>query len=108
MRKGAEFEERVVEYLLSIGYKILHRNFHCWFGEIDIVALEGETTVFVEVKGGRSLKFGDPTERFDRRKRWRLLQCIEYYLQSYPTENYRLDLIVVRRGEIEHLKGVDL
>lgn len=108
MRKGAEFEERAVQYLLSIGYKILHRNLHCRFGEIDIVAMDGETTVFVEVKGGRSLNFGDPTERFDRRKRDRLLQCIEYYLQSYPTENYRLDLIVVRKGEVEHLKNVGL
>ncbi len=108
MRKGAEFEERAVKYLEAKGYRILHRNFHCRLGEIDIVAQEGSVMVFVEVKGGRSRAFGDPVERVGRRKLERLLKCIEYYLSMHPAEEYRMDVLVVRGEDIEHIKGVEL
>lgn len=108
MRKGAEFEELAVKYLQNLGYKILHRNYHCRVGEIDIIALEGQTLVFVEVKGGKSKGFGDPAERIDKRKGERLLRCIEHYLQENPAEDYRLDVIVIRGSNVEHLKGVEL
>ncbi|WPM32033.1 YraN family protein [Hydrogenobacter sp. T-2] len=108
MRKGAEFEELAVKYLEGIGYKVIHRNYHCRVGEIDIIALDGDTVVFVEVKGGKTTDFGDPAERVDRKKMERLLRCIEHYLHKYPSEDYRLDVIVIRNGEIEHIKGVEL
>lgn len=38
----------------------------------------------------------------------RLLRCIEHYLHKYPSEDYRLDVIVIRNKEVEHIKGVEL
>ncbi len=108
MRKGVKFEELAVKYLEGIGYKVIHKNYHCRVGEIDIIALDGNTVVFVEVKGGKTTYFGDPAERVDRKKIERLLRCIEHYLCKYPAEEYRLDVIVVRDREIEHIKGVEL
>lgn len=108
MRKGAEFEDLAVEYLKSLGYKILHKNYHCRFGEIDIVAQSGNTLVFVEVKGGRSKALGDPAERVDKRKMERLLRCIEEYLYKHPAENYRLEVVIIRDKEVEHIRDVEL
>ncbi len=108
MRKGAEFEDLAVAYLKSLGYKILHRNYHCRFGEIDLVAKSGNTLVFVEVKGGRSKAFGDPAERVDKRKMERLLKCIEEYISKYGVVDYRLEVVIVRGKEVEHIREVEL
>ncbi|MEN3029049.1 MAG: YraN family protein [Aquificaceae bacterium] len=106
MRKGAEFEGLAVQYLQSLGYSILYRNYHCRRGEIDIVALDGEVLVFVEVKGGRSKVFGDPAERLSREKLQRVLACVEEFLEKHPAESYRLEVVVVRGKEVEHIREV--
>ena len=51
--KGKEGESAAAEYLSSSGIKILDRNFRCPLGEIDLVAKDGKTIVFVEVRAGR-------------------------------------------------------
>ncbi|MCS7171499.1 MAG: YraN family protein [Aquificaceae bacterium] len=106
MRKGVEFETFAVEYLQSLGYRILYRNYHCRFGEIDIVAIDRNTLVFVEVKGGRSKNLGDPAERFDRRKLQRILRCVEEFLQKNPADSYRLEVVVIRGKDVEHIREV--
>ncbi|MEJ5338674.1 MAG: YraN family protein [Aquificaceae bacterium] len=108
MRKGAEFEELAVKYLEGLGYRILYRNYHCRTGEIDIIALDDKVVVFVEVKGGKTEGLGDPVERMDRKKMERLLRCVEYYLHRHPAEDYRLDLVIIRGNNIEHIRGVEL
>ncbi len=106
--KGREFEDTACEYLLSLGYRIVKRNFHCRVGEIDIIAIDGETLVFVEVKGSSSNNFGDPAERISKRKMDRIIKCIESYISSNTTESIRIDLVIVRGKDIEHIKGVEL
>ena len=58
---GREAEDRAARYLLEQGYTLVTRRFSSKGGEIDLVALDGETMVFVEVKA-RSGKFGTPEE----------------------------------------------
>ncbi|MCS7196826.1 MAG: YraN family protein [Aquificaceae bacterium] len=106
MRKGVGFEGIAVRYLQSLGYRILHRNYHCRCGEIDIVALDGEALVFVEVKGGKSKVFGDPAERVNREKLRRIIACAEEFLQKHPAESYRLEVVVIRGEEVEHIREV--
>lgn len=55
-------EEYAVDLLQERGYKIIDRNFRNKFGEIDIIALDNDTLVFVEVKTRNSKKFGNPYE----------------------------------------------
>lgn len=57
---GCEGEGLAVTYLERHNYKILQRNFRCRSGEIDIVARDGKTTVFVEVKTRKSRLYGPP------------------------------------------------
>ncbi len=61
-------EEMATNYLLKKKYKILERNFRIPSGEIDIIAKDGKTVVFIEVKRRLSLDFGMPAEAVNMRK----------------------------------------
>ncbi len=105
--KGAEYEELASEYLKNLGYLILKRNYRCRTGEIDIIALDGDVLVFVEVKGGISSEFGHPIERFDRKKLTRIIECAYSFMEKEGLGlPFRVDLIVVFNGEIEHHRNV--
>ncbi|MCS7262972.1 MAG: YraN family protein [Aquificaceae bacterium] len=106
MRRGAKFEELAVKHLESLGYRIVRKNYHCGFGEIDIVALDGDSLVFVEVKGGKGAELGDPVERVTPVKLRRMTQCLEKFLQEHPAEDYRVELVVVRGTQVEHIKDL--
>ena len=62
MNSGKTGEDAVCEYLKSMGYDVLNRNFHSRYGEIDVIAKVGECTVFVEVKTRKSTTYGTPAE----------------------------------------------
>ncbi len=106
MKRGKVYEDIAEEFLRSLGYRILWRNFRCRFGEIDIVALDGDTLVFVEVKGGKGDEFGHPAERFTVRKLRRILGCANEFLKKKGGRPFRVDLIVVLEGRIDHIKNV--
>jgi putative endonuclease len=107
MGKGKEYEELACQYLSSIGYRILERNFHCRFSEIDIVALEGDTLVIVEVKGSKNESYGLPQERFSPEKLERLVRCAYLYMQRRNMDMaFRIDLIAVLGDRIEHFKNI--
>ena len=59
---GSLGEESAVRFLKENGYKILNRNYKTKFAEIDIIALDKDTLVFIEVKTRHSDKFGMPSE----------------------------------------------
>lgn len=57
---GAQGEELAAAFLKRLGYTIVERNFRCHGGEVDIIARDGKTLVFVEVKSRRTLAYGVP------------------------------------------------
>jgi|SRR5690606_1507131 len=69
---GRRGEELAADYLIRTGLRVLHRNWRCRAGEIDIVARQGRTLVVVEVKTRSGGRFGTPTEAVDEAKRARL------------------------------------
>jgi len=94
---GRRGEEAAARHLASRGLRILERGFRCRAGEIDIVARDGETLVFVEVKSRSSLACGRPAEAVDLRKRRRLLSAASWYLLSHggPDRPCRFDVVEV-------------
>jgi len=106
LKKGKYFEDLACQYLTSLGYEILIRNFHCRYGEIDIVALEGETLVFVEVKGTHTGL--EPAERIDYKKLSKIYMCIDEFLKEYPARECRVDAIIIKGNQIEHLRNISL
>ena len=94
---GNEGEEEATQYLIKNGYKIIERNFLCKRGEIDIIAKDGDTIVFIEVKTRKSIKYGTPAEAVDEIKQKHIYKAAEYYLYSRNLENeyVRIDVIEV-------------
>ena len=91
--------ERVAErYLQERGYRILERNVRSVFGELDLVALDGQTLVFCEVKSHRGRQDFHPGESIHVRKQKRLVRLASRYLQRYPAYadgNCRFDAVLV-------------
>ena len=77
---GAEGEELAARLLSLHGYCLEEKNYRCPFGEIDLIAREGETCVFVEVKLRSSLGAGWPSEAVDPRKQQRIRRSAREYL----------------------------
>jgi putative endonuclease len=78
--KGSLAEDAAETHLRSLGYRIVERNLRTRLGEIDFVALDGETLVFVEVKARMSAEFGHAIEAVGPRKRTRLARIAALFL----------------------------
>ena len=91
-------EEQAAKFLSANGYQIIATNSRCAYGEVDIVATDGEELVFVEVKTRRPGDFGTPEESVTPRKLRRLMATCENYLQKSGQEDkqWRVDLISIR------------
>lgn len=87
------------------GYEIVERNWSDKFGEIDIIAREGETLVFVEVKAKTGEETGTPEEMAGKGKLGRVRQAAERYLQDREML-CRIDVVAVvlkETGELVRL-----
>jgi putative endonuclease len=91
---GRAGEDAAARYLRDLGFRVLVRNLRGPSGEIDIVARDGETFVFVEVKARRSRAFGSALGAVDARKRRRLRAAAADYLQFVaPDAKARFDVL---------------
>lgn len=102
-------EETAARYLGDKGYRILDRNWHAEHGELDLVAQQGETLVFVEVKARRGHSFGWPEEAVTATKQRKLRKTAWAYLQAHDQADadFRFDVVAIDqgpRGEIARLE----
>jgi putative endonuclease len=96
---GADGERRAVRFLKKLGYQIVKRNYKCPPGEVDIIARDGETLVFVEVKARSGTGFGLPQEAVDRRKQRRLVNVAFHYIGRLSEQPpVRFDIVTVMQG----------
>ncbi len=82
IRTGREGEAIAVRYLEKEGYRVVERNYRCVFGEMDIIARDGVTCVFVEVKSRKTERFGAPGLAVDRRKQGKMSSVAMCYLKE--------------------------
>ena len=93
---GSEGEGLAVEFLKKKNYKILAKNYKTFIGEIDIVAKDGDTIVFVEVKTRANDAFGLPFEAVNKGKRQKLKNLALLFLKKHPREApARFDVISI-------------
>ena len=114
-RLGALGESLAAAHLEAHGLSIVERNFRTRYGEVDLIADDSGTVVFVEVKTRRGSAFGTPEEAVTLRKRRRLVKVAVAYLQSHDLadRDWRVDVVGVmlrRNGPatINHLRAVDV
>jgi len=80
---GAEGERAAEKFLRRNGYTIVQRNYRCALGEVDLIALDRRTIVFIEVKTRTQPGFGSPLEAVDRRKQRQVLRAAQHYLSEH-------------------------
>jgi putative endonuclease len=110
---GGRGERAALKFLKRQRYKILHRGYRILGGELDIVAVEGRTIVFVEVKTRASHDAGHPAEAVDSHKQRQLTQLALAYLRRHRLLEFsaRFDVIAItwppnqKRPMIEHFKN---
>lgn len=97
---GKKGEETARRFLKSKGYRIIERNYVCKMGEIDLIAREKDTLVFIEVKTRRSTAFGPPQTAVDQRKQEQLSRAALYYLKEKRLEGVkaRFDVVAILLG----------
>lgn len=106
-KKGSQYEQIAGEYLKLQGYEVLEYNFRCRFGEIDIVAKDGESLVFCEVKYRKNEETGSPLEAVTFAKQKRISKTAFYYvaIKNKESMTYRFDVIGILGNEIQHIKN---
>ncbi len=103
---GNAGEEAAATYLAALGFRIERRNLRTPDGEIDIVARDGDTLVFVEVKARASQRFGSALRAVDARKRARIRAIAEDYLQFFPPNaKVRFDVVAIDGSTIRLYRG---
>ena len=107
---GQNGEYIAVNYLKSLGYEIIERNFSCRQGEIDIIARYKNEIVFIEVKARTNSLYGMPADAVNEKKQNHLTKAIKYYIYRNHLENefIRIDVIEVYLSgdnfKINHIK----
>jgi putative endonuclease len=94
-RVGRWGEETAAAYLVGQGYEVIARNARTPFGEIDIIARQGDITIFIEVKTLTSSKTFFPEQNVTNRKREHMLACAECYAAEHAIDHWQIDVIAV-------------
>ncbi|MCL2608382.1 MAG: YraN family protein [Treponema sp.] len=105
-RLGREGEDRAVELLRESGLSIVERNFRWRSGEVDIIAMDGETLVFVEVKSWSTMGIENLAYGVDAEKQARIIETANYFLslnRQYEHRAIRFDVIFVAKRAVTHL-----
>lgn len=100
--KGSRAEQLAAAFLQDAGFQILKKNFHFGkVGEIDIIARDGNTLVFIEVKARSSDEFGTPEDAITPRKRQQMRKVAQGYLyvNDISDTECRFDVIAIEFGE---------
>jgi putative endonuclease len=106
---GRTGEKQAERFLRRLRYRIVARNYRCPAGELDLIALDHDTVVFVEVKTRADREHGDPQDAVNLAKQRQLVRCARYFLQHTQSEDRtcRFDVVAITLGEdgkpqIEH------
>ena len=93
---GVAAEELAARYLATQGLRVIGRNYRCRFGEIDLIAKDGEVLVFVEVRLRRSVRFGGALASITHAKQKKLIATARYYLSGLrDVPSCRFDAILL-------------
>lgn len=109
--QGEHTENLACRFLEDKGFKLLKRNYHCRFGEIDLIMQDNDTLVFVEVRYRRNNDFGSGAETVTPSKQAKLVKTASVYLQQhaklsqYPA---RFDVVSITGSvETSNIKDIE-
>jgi len=103
---GKKGEDMAVEALKTAGMSIITRNFRSKQGEIDIIALDGETLVFAEVKAWSKFGIDSLANSISQKKQRRIIETAKYFLsinRQYYGRAIRFDVVFIGNESVTHL-----
>ncbi|MFC2062096.1 YraN family protein [Elusimicrobiota bacterium] len=104
--KGQLAEKKALQFLKDKNYQIIHSNWRCRLGEVDIIAQDGSYLCFIEVKYRKSNSYGLPREAVDHKKRQKLINLALYYISREEKEkNIRFDVVEVSEDSINIIRN---
>jgi putative endonuclease len=106
---GHDGEDKAVDFLVSKGYKILHRNWKSGKKELDIVAEHKEYIVFVEVKTRTKAFVSDPRYTVPKEKQKMMIYAADAYIQRYNiNKESRFDIVtIVTNGKVDETEHIE-
>ena len=103
---GRQAEALAERVLRRAGLEILERNFRCRHGEIDLIAREGETLVFCEVRLRSAARFGGAAESITVAKQARIAATARYFLISRPQAPCRFDVLLLQTLDVTRIRWI--
>lgn len=105
-------ERLACDFLGKNGYHILEKNYRCPAGEIDIIARQEDTLVFIEVRTKTGWRFGGPEESITPTKMERLRTVAAHYGQNRPDlpSSWRIDVVAIqldRKGRVSRIELIE-
>ncbi|MFK0572893.1 YraN family protein [Endozoicomonas sp.] len=89
-RKGVQAEKRALLFLKQQGLTLLHTNFACKTGEVDLIMLDQSTLVFIEVRFRNRSKYGNAASSINGHKQKKIRNTAAVYLQNHRQHNHRI------------------
>jgi putative endonuclease len=103
---GVTGEDRAVSLLVRSGLRIIERNYRCKVGELDVVALDGDTLVFVEVRSRQTTTYGSALEAVGWHKQRKVARVAQQYIAfrrpAFATA--RFDVVAITGHQIVHVR----
>jgi len=98
--KGVIAEKKALAYLLKQGLTLLHQNYYCRFGEVDLIMSDQDTLVFIEVRYRKNVDFGGALASINQTKQQKIIKTATHYLAQLTAEPYcRFDAIALDESD---------
>jgi putative endonuclease len=102
---GLAAEKIAATFLTQQGLKLVASNFHCRYGEIDLIMQDGKTLVFVEVRLRTNTTFGSAAASITPQKQKKLIHTAQFYLQQHAIQSpCRFDAVLMHKADYTQIE----
>lgn len=106
LQEGSAAESLAAIFLQDKGLKLVEKNFHCPYGEIDLIMQHASTLVFIEVRMRSSAGYGGAAMSITSSKQHKLKRTAERYLQMHGDCACRFDVILMSKVDISAIEWI--
>lgn len=104
---GSLAEDAACRFLRKKGFSIVARNWHCPYGEIDIIAQRAQLLLFVEVKYRKNAQFGGAAYSITPAKLGKIANSTQAYLTQHPHRgDVRVDAVLIQGETLQHIENI--
>lgn len=103
---GLAAEKLAATFLVSHGLKMVAQNYHCRYGEIDLIMTEAKTLVFIEVRLRTNTQFANAATSITPQKQKKLILTAQHYLQAHGEQLCRFDAVLMSRVNLQDLEWI--